>query len=182
MKVDLKEQATLNLAGVLGNSIAFIILKISPLPSYHSATCLIPWHFHWNCSQFFLMVFLIYHSFHGIFCVLFRVANWVDIFHTALLWESFRLDSTGLGNISSYDLQCLQFLLWSGLFLPLCLISQHFFPWILWSHIIEHLFVFPKYHTFFLLGPYTSCFIVKALLLSHSPVTWMSSIVIQHLT
>lgn len=54
-------------------------------------------------------------------------------------------------------------ILWSGLFLPLCFISQHFSPQILWLHTIKH--IFPKHHTFYfiVLGICTiTSFIMKA--------------------
>lgn len=81
IKFDLWEKATSNQAGVLSNSIDFIIFKNILLSSFLSATSLIHWHLHWNFSQPFYHVFHLSHLFCSIFHV---IISMVDLLQQTL--------------------------------------------------------------------------------------------------
>lgn len=163
VKLDLREQVTSNLAEVLKNLIVFIIFKISPFISLYYLLNLFAFSpaISVKLQPVFLIIFLFYHLFHSIFHI--QDMNSVSAFYTTLLSESFTLYSTHLKKVSQYDLQYLLsivsfsdlvFFYFSALFFNI-----FFSPWILWLHIIEHLSVFLKYHTFFPLGPCTCYFL-----------------------
>lgn len=178
-----RQKATSSPAEVRANLIVWTIFKKPLLLSCPSTTRLVHQQFclelHWNRIRSLEPRFSSLTSFESIFHAPSRVCIWGVHFilgsflspsHTALPWGK----SLPMTYNSNNALICS--------FYPSALFLSIFVPPTLWSYIIKHLSVFPECYTFFLLGSNTCSSFHCERPTSHSPLTWMSSLVVQHLT